>query len=72
VDEYLWRDIRRISPEAPLPILNVASREYTVGGAGNVIKNLRNMGPSVSAFGVVGEDAAGEQILASLDQLCIH
>jgi len=72
LDEYLWGDIRRISPEAPVPILNVARQECTLGGAGNVIKNLRNMGARVSAFGVVGEDATGDQILASLDELCVH
>jgi rfaE bifunctional protein kinase chain/domain len=72
LDEYLWGDIRRISPEAPVPILNMERRECTLGGAGNVIKNLRSLGARVSAFGVVGEDAAGEQILASLDQLHVH
>jgi rfaE bifunctional protein kinase chain/domain len=72
LDEYLWGEIRRISPEAPVPILNLARRESTLGGAGNVIKNLRSLGARVSAFGVVGEDVAGEQILASLDQLHVH
>lgn len=72
LDEYLWGDIRRISPEAPVPILNLARRECTLGGAGNVIKNLRTLGASVSAVGVVGEDAAGDQILALLDQLRVH
>src|SRR5258708_2553392 len=72
LDEYLWGDIRRISPEAPVPILNIERRECTLGGAGNVVKNLRSMGAEVSAFGAVGEDAAGDQIVSSLDQLQVH
>ena len=62
LDEYLWGHIDRISPEAPVPILNVVSRESMLGGAGNVVENLRSLGVQVSAFGVVGEDETGEQL----------
>jgi D-beta-D-heptose 7-phosphate kinase/D-beta-D-heptose 1-phosphate adenosyltransferase len=72
LDEYLWGDIRRISPEAPVPVLNLVRRECTLGGAGNVAKNLRAMGAQVSVFGVVGEDATGDQILGSLDALQVR
>jgi D-beta-D-heptose 7-phosphate kinase/D-beta-D-heptose 1-phosphate adenosyltransferase len=72
LDEYLWGDIHRISPEAPVPVLNLVRRECTLGGAGNVVKNLRNLGANVSAFGVVGQDDAGDQILSCLDQLQVH
>jgi rfaE bifunctional protein kinase chain/domain len=62
LDEYLWGHIERISPEAPVPILNVVSRSSTLGGAGNVVENLRSLGAQVTALGVVGEDETGRQI----------
>ncbi len=62
LDEYLWGHIERISPEAPVPILNVVSRSSTLGGAGNVVENLRSLGAQVTAIGVVGEDGTGSHI----------
>jgi D-beta-D-heptose 7-phosphate kinase/D-beta-D-heptose 1-phosphate adenosyltransferase len=62
LDEYLWGHIERISPEAPVPILNVVRRTSTLGGAGNVAENLRVMGVEVTALGAVGDDATGRQI----------
>ncbi len=62
LDEYLWGHIERISPEAPVPILNVISRSSTLGGAGNVVENLRSLGAQVSVLGVVGEDETGRHI----------
>lgn len=66
LDEYLWGHIERISPEAPVPILNVVRRSSTLGGAGNVAENLRSLGVTVTVFGVVGEDATGRQICGLL------
>jgi D-beta-D-heptose 7-phosphate kinase/D-beta-D-heptose 1-phosphate adenosyltransferase len=68
LDEYLWGNIQRMSPEAPVPILHLVRREYALGGAGNVVKNLRDMGAQVTVLGVVGEDSTGCQILELLDQ----
>ncbi|MDP9337290.1 MAG: PfkB family carbohydrate kinase [Acidobacteriota bacterium] len=62
LDEYLWGHIERISPEAPVPILNVVSRSSTLGGAGNVVENLRSLGVAVTVLGVVGDDETGRQI----------
>ncbi len=67
LDEYVWGHITRISPEAPVPILSVVRRSHTLGGAGNVVENLRGLGVHVSAFGVVGEDETGRQIRDLLD-----
>jgi D-beta-D-heptose 7-phosphate kinase / D-beta-D-heptose 1-phosphate adenosyltransferase len=61
LDEYLWGHIERISPEAPVPILNVVRRESMLGGAGNVAVNLRSLGAHVRVFGVVGQDEIGQQ-----------
>jgi D-beta-D-heptose 7-phosphate kinase/D-beta-D-heptose 1-phosphate adenosyltransferase len=66
LDEYLWGHIERISPEAPVPILNVVRRDSTLGGAGNVAENLRALAVQVAAFGVVGCDETGEQLRALL------
>lgn len=63
LDEYVWGHIERISPEAPVPILNVVSRSATLGGAGNVVANLLSLGAQVSVFGVVGPDETGRKIL---------
>jgi D-beta-D-heptose 7-phosphate kinase / D-beta-D-heptose 1-phosphate adenosyltransferase len=67
LDEYLWGHIERISPEAPVPVLNLIRRECALGGAGNVMRNLSSLGAAVVAAGVVGEDSTGRQILELLD-----
>jgi rfaE bifunctional protein kinase chain/domain len=69
LDEYLWGHVQRISPEAPVPILKIERREYTLGGAGNVVKNLRSLGAKVNVISAVGEDSTGDQILDLLNQL---
>src|SRR5713226_9430548 len=67
LDEYLWGHIERISPEAPVPILSVIRRESMLGGAGNVVENLRSLGAQVTAFGVVGQDETGQKVLDLLN-----
>ena len=69
IDEYLWGHIERISPEAPVPVLTLARRDHTLGGAGNVAKNLRSLGAGVVALGIVGTDEAGACIFEELDNL---
>jgi D-beta-D-heptose 7-phosphate kinase/D-beta-D-heptose 1-phosphate adenosyltransferase len=66
LDEYLWGHMERISPEAPVPILNVNRHASTLRGAGNVVENLRALGVQVAAFGVVGGDETGEKLRALL------
>lgn len=66
VDEYVWGNADRISPEAPVPVVTVTREEYTLGGSGNVINNLVAMGARVAAFGAVGDDALGERLLGQL------
>ncbi|MFH1985216.1 MAG: D-glycero-beta-D-manno-heptose-7-phosphate kinase [Pseudomonadota bacterium] len=66
VDEYVWGEVNRISPEAPVPVVNVTREEYTLGGSGNVINNLVAMGARVAAAGVVGDDAHGRRLLEQL------
>ncbi len=59
LDRYLWGDVARISPEAPIPILRVQRREEKPGNAGFVMANLRALGADVSALSVVGADRNG-------------
>ena len=62
LDVYYWGDVGRISPEAPVPVVNVQKKTHTLGGAGNVALNLANLGCRVSLMGVRGDDPAGEQV----------
>src|SRR6202050_3495864 len=59
LDRYIWGDVSRISPEAPIPILRVQRREEKPGNAGFVMANLRALGAEVSALSVVGSDRNG-------------
>jgi D-beta-D-heptose 7-phosphate kinase/D-beta-D-heptose 1-phosphate adenosyltransferase len=54
--------VERISPEAPVPIVNVVKETFSLGGAGNVVNNIRSMGAQVAALGVIGNDQPGETI----------
>lgn len=69
VDAYLWGDAERISPEAPVQVVSVASEELTLGGAGNVINNLVELGATVSAVGVVGTGPDAQFLLDRLSAL---
>lgn len=56
LDEYLFGEVNRISPEAPVPIVQVKESKLTLGGAGNVVKNLRALGVETILFGRIGTD----------------
>jgi D-beta-D-heptose 7-phosphate kinase/D-beta-D-heptose 1-phosphate adenosyltransferase len=56
LDEYIWGDVERISPEAPVPVVWAKDRTFVPGGAANVANNLRTQGARVSIAGVVGRD----------------
>jgi rfaE bifunctional protein kinase chain/domain len=71
LDEWLWGSVQRISPEAPVPVVEVSSQSFTLGGAGNVANNLAALGAEVRLLGVVGDDEAGQRILDLCRQLRI-
>ncbi len=71
VDEYICGRVERISPEAPVQIVEVNKEELTLGGAGNVIKNLRAMGCDVSAASIIGNEFYGKWVLDSLKTLMV-
>ena len=71
LDHFVWGDVERISPEAPVPVLHVNREEYRLGGAANVMSNIRALGGGVAACGVIGADAAGRQLQRMLAELDI-
>ena len=61
IDHYLWGSSERISPEAPVPIVSVNNESTLLGGAGNVINNLKALGAGVDVMSVIGEcEVSGE------------
>lgn len=59
LDRYFWGTVNRISPEAPVPVVDVEDESYHLGGAANVAANIRALGGTPMLFGVVGDDASG-------------
>ncbi len=62
VDRYIWGQVNRISPEAPVPIVEVNKNEDRLGGAGNVVSNLLELGTEVHLAGFLGNDLEGESV----------
>ncbi|MBU6374342.1 MAG: bifunctional heptose 7-phosphate kinase/heptose 1-phosphate adenyltransferase, partial [Alphaproteobacteria bacterium] len=62
VDHYVYGAVQRISPEAPVPVLHVASERHVLGGAANVAANIAALGGAVRLVGVVGADPAADQL----------
>lgn len=67
LDLYLFGDVTRISPEAPVPIVHFKEKSSMPGGAANVARNLATLGVKTVLFGMVGKDAEGEQLLQILN-----
>ena len=68
LDQYTYGDIYRISPEAPVPILNIDKKNSMPGGAGNVALNLLELGAKVDLLGRIGEDKEGKELLSILEK----
>jgi D-beta-D-heptose 7-phosphate kinase/D-beta-D-heptose 1-phosphate adenosyltransferase len=62
IDEWIWGNVSRISPEAPVPVVAVRDHSFTLGGAGNVANNLRALGAKVTFVGAVGDDPEAERV----------
>lgn len=76
LDEFVWGNVARISPEAPVPIVEVTGESFYAGGAANVARNLREFTPGVSVAGLTGADSAGTRLGgllrdAGIDTACI-
>ena len=72
LDAYTWGKVSRISPEAPVPVVQITRRSYCLGGAANVMRNLVTLGGTVTAFGVVGNDPNGEKLKEQLAEYGIE
>ena len=66
LDDFVYGEVSRISPEAPAPVLAVTKSDLVVGGAGNVARNIAALGARCICVGVVGDDEAGRMVTAKL------
>jgi D-beta-D-heptose 7-phosphate kinase/D-beta-D-heptose 1-phosphate adenosyltransferase len=67
VDEYIWGSVSRLSPEAPVPVVEVKAESFRLGGAGNVAANIQSLGGRVILAGVVGNDLPGERLIHEIE-----
>ena len=62
LDHYIWGDVNRISPEAPVPVVEVRDENFRLGGAANTVANIRSLGGEVDVISVVGRDENGNRL----------
>jgi D-glycero-beta-D-manno-heptose-7-phosphate kinase len=67
LDSYIWGAVERISPEAPVPIVNVHKKDFRLGGAANVALNVHSLGARPILCALIGDDADGQKLLQRLD-----
>lgn len=72
LDEFIFGRVRRISPEAPVPVVEVEKQTLALGGAGNVVSNLVALGASPVPLGVVGDDADAERLRFAFEKLRVN
>jgi rfaE bifunctional protein kinase chain/domain len=68
IDHYIYGNCDRISPEAPIPVVEITSEHHTLGGAGNVLKNLKALGCNTSIVSVIGDDENAELVNSLLQK----
>lgn len=68
LDEFVWGDVTRISPEAPVPVVDIRRESAHLGGSANVLANAVALGARARVVGVIGSDRAGERLLAELKE----
>jgi D-beta-D-heptose 7-phosphate kinase/D-beta-D-heptose 1-phosphate adenosyltransferase len=69
IDEFLWGRVERISPEAPVPVVQVEEESLVLGGAGNVVNNIISLGGQALLCGVIGNDAMGRELVHMLQEM---
>src|SRR5215472_18798510 len=69
LDEFIWGKVRRISPDAPVPVVEIERETVALGGAGNVTSNLVALGARPFQLGVVGADSDADRLAAALKRL---
>ena len=68
LDQYIWGDVNRISPEAPVPVVEVQKETFRLGGAANVACNIASLSGQVEVVGLVGADENGEKLISLLQE----
>jgi rfaE bifunctional protein kinase chain/domain len=68
LDAYIWGKVDRMSPEAPVPVLDVQKREERLGGLANVAINLKQLGAKVTVCSIIGDDHAGKKIVQLFEE----
>ena len=63
LDRFIWGKVNRISPEAPVPVVHVTRESDHLGGAANVVSNIRALGAGSTPIGMIGEDKAGTRLM---------
>ncbi|HIA14705.1 MAG TPA: D-glycero-beta-D-manno-heptose-7-phosphate kinase [Nitrospirales bacterium] len=71
LDDYVWGNVDRISPEAPVPVVSVTSRSQALGGAGNVFHNIIALGGKARVCGIIGDDQPGQHLRHALEACCV-
>ena len=71
LDTYIWGQVDRISPEAPVPVVSLHHKEYRIGGAGNVALNCQSLGADVSTLSVTGDDSEAIILNELFESYCI-
>ncbi len=69
VDHFIWGTVSRISPEAPVPVVNVTRENLLLGGAANVLNNIYALGAQATICGTIGNDFMGDQLVHLLEQM---
>ena len=69
LDQFIWGTVSRISPEAPVPVVNVTREELLLGGSANVLHNIVSLGGRCALCGIIGDDAIGGELLALMNEV---
>ncbi len=69
IDHFLWGTATRISPEAPVPVVNVQREELLLGGSANVLRNIVSLGGKGALCGIIGDDAMGKKAVELVEEL---
>ncbi|HIP55222.1 MAG TPA: D-glycero-beta-D-manno-heptose-7-phosphate kinase [Sulfurimonas autotrophica] len=72
IDHYLWGSCERISPEAPVQVVDIQKETTVLGGAGNVVNNLKALGANVSVSSVMGDDENGKELITMLHTIGVN
>ena len=68
VDKYIWGEVSRISPEAPVQVVNVVKENHIPGGAANVAVNVASLGAKVKLMGIAGKDDLKKKLIYELEE----